>query len=153
MNFGVYNFLVYTVVWTVVYTEMNRICFIMNHFLLAVTFVQNLLDNFSSPMQKLQIAFDGDFCIRCWNQCTRNNGENLRKIAIVQSKLTASLLELCVEAFFNPRPLQAFSWLNIFLNLARECYFFVISCKKFTCICSTSRLDPSLYFAYFYFYL
>ena len=73
---------------------MNRICFIMNHFLLAVTFVQNLLDNFSSPMQKLQIAFDGDFCIRCWNQCTRNNGENLRKIAIVQSKLTASLLEL-----------------------------------------------------------
>ena len=26
--------------------EMNRICFIMNHFLLSVTFVQNLLDNF-----------------------------------------------------------------------------------------------------------
>ena len=25
---------------------MNRICFIMNHFLLSVTFVQNLLDNF-----------------------------------------------------------------------------------------------------------
>ena len=27
--------------------EMNRICFAMNHFLLSVTFVQNLLDNFT----------------------------------------------------------------------------------------------------------
>ena len=27
---------------------MNRICFIMNHNLLSVTFVQNLLDNFST---------------------------------------------------------------------------------------------------------
>ena len=34
--------------WNCCYTyEINRICFIMNHFLLSVTFVQNLLDNFT----------------------------------------------------------------------------------------------------------
>ena len=32
--------------------EMNRICFIMNHFLLSVTFVKNLLDNFNSYFLK-----------------------------------------------------------------------------------------------------
>ena len=50
-----HHFLVYIVVWTVVYTEMNRICFIMNYFLLAVTFVQNLLDNFSIIIENWKI--------------------------------------------------------------------------------------------------
>ena len=39
--------------WNCCYTyEINRICFIMNHFLLSVTFVQNLLDDFINITQK-----------------------------------------------------------------------------------------------------
>ena len=47
--------------------EMNRICFIMNHFLLSVTFVQNLLDNFLNV-----VVLEISVCSPCSEQVDSN---------------------------------------------------------------------------------